>query len=399
MVRSGFAEHCTSDAMTTADEFADIRPYRDDEVADVIDRLVHDRELLYAAAGFALPWLPRALRSMAAPLMGLLLRRRTQRIDNIRRFQALLEHYFSRMVRATTEGLGCEGIDTLTPGEAYLFVSNHRDIAMDSGFLNYALWHNGFDTTRIAIGDNLLRKRYATDLMRLNKSFVVRRSASGMKAMYANHMLTSRYIQESIAQGQSVWIAQREGRAKDGVDRTEPAIIKMFHLSQRKQGRFEDVIERLRIVPVSVSYELDPCDLMKARELFVTATQGRYDKREDEDMQSIVQGIVGFKGRVQLTFGRRLGANLHTPDDVAAAIDRQIIAGCRIFGTHADAHVRLGGAVDTPWLADALDDYPPASRRRFESRLNACPEPERPYFLRMYANQVASRLALERGEL
>ncbi|MEE9253567.1 MAG: 1-acyl-sn-glycerol-3-phosphate acyltransferase [Pseudomonadales bacterium] len=391
-------EHTQTGAMA-GDEFDDIRPYRDEEVADVIDRLLDDRELLAAVTGFVLPWLAPMLRLRVAPLLGIWLRRRTRHIQSIRQFQELLENYFARMVDASTEGFTWDGLDQLRPGDAHVFVSNHRDIAMDSGFMNYALWCSGFDTSRSAIGDNLLRRHSATDLMRLNKGFVVRRSGSGMKAMYANHMVTSRYIHHSIGEGQSVWIAQRDGRAKDGLDRTEPAIIKMFHLSQRKTGTFGEAIDRLAIVPVSVSYEFDPCDLMKARELFITETEGRYEKPADEDMKSIVQGIVGFKGRVHLTFAKRLGADFETPQDVAAAIDRQIIGSCRIHGTHADAFRRSGGTDEMPWLTRALDDYSAGSRRRFDQRLKECPEPARQHFLRMYANQVWSRLALDRGEI
>ncbi|MEJ2132735.1 MAG: 1-acyl-sn-glycerol-3-phosphate acyltransferase [Gammaproteobacteria bacterium] len=381
----------------SGDEFDEIRPYRDAEVADVIRRLVADRELLEAVVGFTFPRL-WPLRALLAPAAGVWLRRRTRRIDSIRKFQELLEIYFARMVKASTDGFTIDGLDGLDR-EAHVFVSNHRDITLDSGFLNYVLWRHGYDTTRIAIGDNLLGKPYATDLMRLNKSFVVRRSISGMKAMYASHALTSRYVHHCVDEGQSVWIAQREGRAKDGMDRTEPAIIKMFHLSRRKTATLAETIEHLAIVPVSISYELDPCDRMKARELLVRAREGSYSKPDDEDMQSIVRGIVGFKGRVHLSLGKRLEGAFERPEDVAAAIDRQILGSHRIFGTHADAYRRLGGREERPWLAAAFEDYSQANRKRFAQRLEECPEEERDYVLGMYANPVMSRLALERGEI
>ena len=381
------------------DEFVDIRPYRDEEVSDVIARLVEASELGLAVMGFVVPWLPSILRSLAAPVLRAWLRRRTRHIHSIRELQELLEAYFAHMVASSTDGFTFDGLERLPREEAHLFVSNHRDIAMDSGFMNYALWCSGYDTSRIAMGDNLLSKPYATDLMRLNKSFIVRRSGTGMKAMYANYLQTSRYIHHSIGEGESVWIAQREGRAKDGVDRTEPAMIKMFHMSQRKAGTFGEVIDRLAIVPVSVSYEFDPCDLMKAHELLVAATAGQYDKSEDEDMKSIVQGIVGFKGRVHLSFGKPLGGDLETPEEVAAAIDRQIIGGFRIFGTHVDAFTRLGGDDETAWLANAMADYSSVARQRFNERLEVCSERERRFVLEMYSNPVLSRLALERGEI
>lgn len=376
-------------------EFDDIRPYRDAEVRQVLRRLVHEPELLAAVARFRMPLLARIAPGLTRFALSRGLAARTASIDSVRAFQQFLESYFVRMVRSTTDGFTWSGTDTLSRSTAHLFVGNHRDIAMDSGFMNYALWREQFDTARIAIGDNLLKRPYTTDLMRLNKSFVVRRSAVGVKEMAAAFALTSRYLQHSIDEGESVWIAQREGRAKDGVDRTEPAIIKMFHMSQRKSGRsFGEVMAGLHIVPLAISYEVDPCGPAKARELFITARDGRYEKPEDEDIQSIVTGITGYKGRVHIGFGNELGADWTDAESVAAELDRQVHGHFRLWPTHLWAARECGVAVP-PALAATVPAENPRALSALRAQLAEAPEAQRPYLLAQYANPVRSRMALE----
>ena len=166
----------------------------------------------------------------------------------------------NRIIRETTDGFEYSGIESLVPDQSYIFVGNHRDIAGDSMLLDYALYVSGFDTVRIAVGDNLVQVASATDLMKLNKSFFIKRSEEGPKKVYAALLQSSRYIHQSLKDGHSIWIAQSEGRAKDGMDITDPAIIKMFALAERKTD-FSELIQRLNIVPTSISYEYDPCDV------------------------------------------------------------------------------------------------------------------------------------------
>ncbi len=376
------------------DEFADIRPYRDEEVRPVLDRLIADQEFLAAVAAYRFPFAYRIVPRLLRRLVGGVLARRTAHFDSIDDFQFSLESWFDRMIARTTDGLSWSGASGLDPERAYLFVSNHRDIAMDSGLMNYALHAEGHRTSRIAIGDNLLKKPYATDLMRLNKSFVVKRSAKGVREQLAAYTKTSRFLHHSIAEGQSVWIAQREGRAKDGNDHTEPAIIKMFHLAERKSGRdFAAVMADLHIVPVAISYELDPCDALKAHELRVKAETGDYRKPPDEDIRSIVMGITGDKGRVHVHFGPELGGAPADADEVAAWLDREIHSGFRLFPTHVEAWRRCGGEVPGALAAEtgALEG---STKERFEARIAAVPDSEREYLLLQYAKPVGNRLAL-----
>ena len=382
---------------TTNDPWADIRPYMDHEVADVLERLSHDSELLDALTRFRLPRMAKWARPVARALAGHAIRREVKGVTSVREFQMRIASYMERMIRTTTDAFEVSGLDKLDDNSAYLFIGNHRDSSLDPAFVNYALYQAGRDTVRIAIGDNLLKKPYVTDLMRLNKSFIVPRSARGKRAMLAAYQQLSSYIRHSITEdNHSIWMAQREGRAKNGIDRTDPAIIKMLTMAKRHAERdmvFGDAIAELKLVPVSISYEYDPCDLQKAQELHDIATQGSYAKSEFEDIRSIVSGITGSKGRDQLKFGTPVGADMATPDEVAAEIDRQVIGGYRLFPSHYLALEALG---ESPELV-ARKSITRQDRERFKARLASVPEALQPYWLGQYANPVkhkAGRLSI-----
>ncbi len=376
------------------DEFSDIRPYNDEEVPGVLARLLNDPELLAAICrlrfkGWA-TWLGLPLRWLVKRA----LKRELRGVNDVAALQGIIEGYMSRMIEDTTSGFSVSGLDNLTEGGPYLFMSNHRDITLDPAFTNYALFHNGFDTVRIAIGDNLLTKPYVSDLMRLNKSFIVRRSAKGPREMLKAYKTLSAYIRHSIQVDKAnIWIAQREGRAKDGIDRTEPAIIKMLSMSlDRKTESFSDFIRALRIVPVSISYELDPCDALKAAELEERQRTGQYQKSEHEDVASIAAGISGNKGLVHVAFGRPLSDDYDNPEQVAAALDQQIIANYQLHATNAYAWRMLHGE-DAPM--DVAQVSARCKQPQFEERIAALPVAHRPHALAIYANAIASKLILK----
>ena len=326
----------TSTNTDSNDPYKEIRPYRDDEVGQVLFDLLHNNEFIDAITQYQFPRASKWFGFMLRPIVKQFLAARMGDIDTVRGFQVLVESYMNKMIKRSTTKVSCSGLDQLDPEEAYLFVSNHRDIAMDPAFVNWMLHHAKMDTARIAIGDNLLRKPYVSDLMRLNKSFIVNRSAKGRQMMTALTQLSS-YIDHSIQTGHSVWIAQREGRAKDGDDRTDPALLKMFHMSQRKERNLTEMVKRLNIVPVSIAYELDPCDAAKATELAAKADGSEYTKSEFEDIQSIVQGIVGDKGRVHVGFGEPIKGEFDTAEALAQEIDRQIHTHYRLHATNLAA--------------------------------------------------------------
>jgi len=243
-----------------------------------------------------------------------------------------------------------------------------------------------------------LTKPWVSDLMRLNKSFIVTRSASGPRELLAASKNLANYVQHSLREERvPVWIAQREGRAKDGIDRTEPVIIKMLSMSRDKASQeFDAHIASLGIVPVAISYELDPCDALKAHELCQRASAGSYQKGAQEDVRSIGQGIAGDKGRVHVSFGTPLGAGYTTPEAVAAEIDRQVISSYCLHPTNIYAYEMLNpGAAALP---ETLTTEPgDCSREQFERRIAAMPEGHRPFALAIYANAVVSKLALREG--
>lgn len=381
-----------------SDPFADIRPYHDDEVAAVLERLFGDREFLETLAKLRLPRLTDRFPGVMRYLVRWLLRRELRGVNDVYGLQSLVKRYMDRMIENTTDKFSVSGLNELDTGRQYLFMSNHRDIALDPAFVNYALYHNHHDTVRIAIGDNLLSKPFVADLMRLNKSFIVKRSAKGPRQMLAAYKNLSAYIRHSIeVDNNSVWIAQREGRAKDGLDRTEPAIIKMLTMAQDKATEsFSEFVAHLDILPVAISYEYDPCDGAKARELFERAVQGSYQKAEHEDLKSIALGISGRKGDVHVSFGRLVSGEFAGPDAVAAEVDRQVIALYKLHPTNFFAYRQLHGSY--PDLPCGVDDSVfrageyADTEREFAQRIAALPEAHRPFALAIYANPILSKL-------
>ncbi len=378
-------------------DFDDIRPYNDDEVHSVLLRLLADNEFLDAIVRLKSPLVSRLAAGLARPLARKALHKQLAGVKTVEGFQAKIESYLQKNIDETTTALTTSGLEHLDKTKPYLFISNHRDIAMDPAFVNWILFQNGFQTLRVAIGDNLLTKPFASDLMRLNKCFVVNRSATAPREKFKVAKQLSAYIQHSIVEDKAnIWIAQREGRAKDSRDITNPAIISMLALNKPKADDFGDYIARLNIVPVSISYELDPCDEMKARELTLTAEQGTYQKAEHEDVRSIAQGITGQKHGVHVAFGQPFGADVASVDEVASRLNQQIASGYVLHPTNCIAYEIIHGrapkvnvgALGQPYVAA---EYPEA-KAHFEARLRACPEAFREQFLNIYANPVQVQL-------
>jgi 1-acyl-sn-glycerol-3-phosphate acyltransferase len=388
-------------------EFDDIRPYRDDEVRGVVDALVEDLDLSRAMGKFRYPrffrWFPGPVTRLAQRA----LKQELLQVKTIHDVQAIIEKYLDKLIETTTDGLTRSGLDQLDSQIPYLFISNHRDITMDPALVNYMLYHNGFDTLQIAIGDNLLKRPFISKLMKLNKSFIVKRSVQGREKLAASKQLSA-YIRHCINTGQNVWIAQREGRAKDGIDKTEAAIIKMLHMSMRdKEAGVEPLslsqsMTQLNIVPVAISYEYDPCDLMKAAELHAIDTVGRFEKDENTDANSILAGMIGKKGTVHVSYGQPLNVpELATPEGVAELIDRQIISNYKLHVVNYLALQKLqSNYMDfslLPELCGVSPSIVEEKRQQLEKRLYDMPEQLRPYVLAMYANPVIRKAEISRG--
>ena len=370
------------------DGFDDIRPYTDGELPHILARLADDAAFVRLASSYVAPRLARWLPAITRQIVRSVLKRRIRNLATVGDLQVTLSGYVEQIVAETTEGLTFSGVERLDPRRAYLFISNHRDIVCDPALVNFTLWKNGFETSQIAIGDNLLNEGFETDLMRLNKSFVIRRGEKGARAQLAAMTLTSKYVRQTLEGGESVWIAHREGRTKDGFDRTEAAIFKMFALAYGRGVKgFAAWRAAVDLVPVSISYEVDPCAPLKARELFLTERDGVYEKAPGEDLVSIQTGIGGFKGRVHVAFGAPVDAGIDEVGALTRHVDTEIVRSLINYPTHQEACARLtDGAVRVAMSSRV--------RAAFDAAVDATDREHRSHLLAQYANQVENKRRL-----
>ena len=365
--------------LCSAKQFDDIRPYNDDEIQPAIVRIINSDEFMTAMMNFRFKSMPKFSFPLLRPLLRQYFLYKWRSINSIDEMQQVVAKFMNHIISTTTTAFTYSGLEHLDTNKNYLFVSNHRDISMDAAFVNWALHSENFRTVRVAIGDNLLKKPFASDIMRMNKSFVVKRGLTAPREVMKALLNLSQYIACSLKNESNIWIAQREGRAKDGFDRTDPTILKMFYLAGKKQKiSFPEYMKSLNIVPVAVSYELDACDEKKARELYDKSQTGEYKKSEFEDIDSIVQGIIGQKGAVHVGFGKPLESDYEIPEDAALEIDAQIYAHYKLHSTNFIA-------------ADDLTGVTEKQKHDFDARLQAIPSELRDIVIKMYANPVFNK--------
>ncbi|MFT2093019.1 1-acyl-sn-glycerol-3-phosphate acyltransferase [Paraglaciecola sp. 2405UD69-4] len=370
------------------ERFDSIRPFDDADLATVLPKLFNNAEFIASIVAFRFASWPDFLKPLLALFTRLYINMQAKRINTLSEFQSLIAPFMDKMIATTTESVTITGLETLDVSEPCLFISNHRDIALDPAFINWTLHENGQDTVRIAVGDNLLKKPWVADLIRLNKCFIVKRKATDRREKLQAAKLLSEYIEYTLhSEGQHVWIAQREGRAKDGNDLTNPAIISMLSMNKPKTKTFSEYINELRIVPVSISYEFDPCDVNKAKELHQLEKEGSYDKPDNEDVRSIVNGITGQKGRVHLHFSKQLVGEFENAKEVAASLDREILQSYQPFATGAMAASMLDG-VDIA----VTDEHSVKAEKYLKSRLEGLNEDEKLKLLSMYAAAYKKQL-------
>ena len=319
--------------------FDDIRPYRDDEVPAAMHRIAAN-DLFPLLSSFAFP--DRNVEDVRAIVKD---------IRTVDEFQTRIMWFVNeQIVRRSMSSYTVSGIESLDPAGSYLFVSNHRDIMLDASVLQNVLHTHGFQTSEITFGANLMSSNLVIDIGKSNKMFRVERGGN-MKDFYRSSVHLSEYIRHTITnKGQSVWIAQRNGRTKDGNDATDQGIVKMFGISRRDDKI--KALSDLRIVPLSISYEWETCDYMKALELYQSRSE-KYVKKQGEDLSSIISGITSFKGDVHLTFcpmvtERDLMAydsltGIEYNKEVAKLLDRRIYDGYRLTPNNFIAHdLRFG---------------------------------------------------------
>lgn len=304
------------------ENFKEIQCYQDEQVNTVLKQLLSSKELIETLTD-----LFSSHTKIKIDLSSL------ENIKSIANFQTWVESTFFPLVSPSFESLSFSGLEQLNPSDAYVFVSNHRDIVMDPLLLNRALRKDNFSTANCAIGDNLLSHPSANDLALLNRCFKVFRSLKSPRAMLKAMKVQSEYIRYlHFTKNENVWIAQKEGRAKDNIDKTNPALIKMFGLAKPKDIDLAVYLSGLNIVPVSFSYEWDPCDLDKAKEIYETELNGQYVKSKVDDFISTKKGLTGFKGNIHVSFGKALDINeLDDHKSIAVKIDDSIRRGYRAY--------------------------------------------------------------------
>ncbi|MBQ7734952.1 MAG: acyltransferase [Bacteroidales bacterium] len=314
--------------------FDELRPYYDSEMPAAIRRVAAS-PYLPAISAFLFPEKPEE------EVRQLLLKS-----QNTLDFQKnIMLPAIHSIVDQTSSGLGCSGVDSLKDGTKRMFIANHRDILLDAAILQILLLDNGMDTSEITFGSNLMKGELVVDIGKMNKMFRIMRGGT-VKEFYKSSMEVSSYMRYAILQKkQSVWIAQRNGRTKDGADKTDMAVLKMFALSSDKP--FFENMQELHITPIVVSYEYEPCDFMKTQELFITRYQ-KYEKEPDEDLQSILHGIRQFKGHIHFVFTEAItDEELRYCDrfdrnrkfqQLAQIIDRRIYDNYRLWPTNYIAH-------------------------------------------------------------
>ncbi len=315
------------------DPFHDIRPYTDQEFPTVKKRLIKNSFLVSTVRMMIWPGIPEYLNGLFDFVIRIFLKIRLSNIKTVDDFQKKIVglRLLKWVLNQSVDRLTWSGLDQLDPGRSYVFISNHRDIVLDSALINYILNEVGFKVPYIAFGDNLLFDDMIEDLIRINKAFIVKRNLPPKQQLKELKHL-SEYINLILTQGNHIWIAQREGRAKDGKDQTNPAIVKMFHLSERKsQPDFSAYVNSIGIVPVAISYEKDPCDRIKARELHKMQQKGEYKKKRRDDLISMAAGISGDKGSIHVAFCPPLTGDFKNEKVVADAIDKAIHQNYRLW--------------------------------------------------------------------
>ncbi|MBM6671152.1 1-acyl-sn-glycerol-3-phosphate acyltransferase [Phocaeicola coprophilus] len=339
-------------------EFDEIRPYQPEELPQVFEELIAD-PAFQMVVNYLYPDIPFDL--IAAKM-----RKCKTNLD----FQMAFGYDFVKTIaKKYCDSLTMDCSSLPDKKRAYTYISNHRDIVLDAAFLSALLIDNGMNTVEIAIGDNLLVYPWIKKLVRVNKSFIVQRALT-MRQMLESSQRMSRYIHYAISEKhENVWIAQREGRAKDSNDRTQDSVLKM--LSMGGEGGFLDCLKQLHIMPVSISYEYDPCDYLKALEFQLKRDNPDYKKTPQDDLLSMQTGLFGYKGQVHFQMTTYLNDYLDTLDasrpkgelftQVSNKIDRSIHLNYRFYP---------GNYVAYDWWKNEqrfADRYTPEQKEKFQA--------------------------------
>ena len=373
-------------------KFDSIRPFYDAEINAAISSTVN-HPMMKSLMNFTFPEVEDEVW-----------KEQLKKTHSIRDFQCnFIYHSIKKVLSKSSDGLTTSGFENLEQNTSYLFISNHRDIILDTSLLNTCLFDHGLVMTASAIGDNLVQKAFLHTLAKLNRNFLVQRGLSPREMLQSSKLLAEYIAQLLLRENRSVWIAQREGRTKDGNDATNPGVLKMLAMGS-DENNLMDYFRKVKIVPVSISYEYDPTDALKMPQLMAEAKNEKYVKDKNEDFMTLLSGILGQKKRIHIHIGKLLDTEIDSISAqvdnsnkqiqaLAQAIDDSILKSYKLWPTNFIAYDILN---QTNTYSDR---YTETEKSLFERRLEMRIDENNPValqgFLAMYANPVVNKLKYE----
>ncbi|MCB0443932.1 MAG: 1-acyl-sn-glycerol-3-phosphate acyltransferase [Flavobacterium sp.] len=370
-------------------KFDTIRPYYDSEVNEGIRSVIH-HPMMKALMNFTFPETEENIWSD-----------QLQKTHSIRDFQInFVYHSVQKVLQRSSEGLTTSGFEKLEKNTAYLFISNHRDIILDTSLLNVSLYEHGLVVTASAIGDNLVKKDFLLKLSKLNRNFLVQRGLPPRELLQSSKLMSEYIGQLLLRENRSVWIAQREGRTKDGNDATQQGVLKMLAMGT-DEANVIDYFKKIKIVPVSISYEYDPTDALKMPQLMAAANNEVYTKVKNEDFITLLSGIMGQKKRIHIHIGDVLTDELdqikQNEDNsnrqiqaLAQIIDDSILSSYKLWPTNFIAHDLMHNS--NQYSRFYTEEEKSLFERRLEMKIDASNPKMVESFLAMYANPVTNKL-------
>ena len=370
-------------------KFDAIRPFYDSEINEALQNVVN-HPMMKALMNFTFP-------DVADEVW----KEQLRKTHSIRDFQCnFIYQSVQKVLEKSSEGLTTSGFENLQPNTSYLFISNHRDILLDTTLLNTALFEHGLVMTASAIGDNLVKKAFLNTLAKLNRNFLVQRGLTPREMLQSSKLLSEYIGNLLLHENRSVWIAQREGRTKDGNDETNPGVLKMLGMGSDEKNLM-DYFKKIKIVPVSISYEYDPTDALKMPQLMAEANNEVYIKEKNEDFMTILSGALGQKKGIHIHVGKVLDTEIEAIKAENDSSNKQIVALAQIINDAILSNYKLW---PTNFIAyDIVNNtnrfshlHTENEKSLFERRLEMRIDHDNPValdgFLAMYANPVVNKL-------
>ncbi len=370
-------------------DFSDISSYSDNQVPSKIKELESNLEFFNYLSNLFFPKVNKFIPRGAQFFVKKKFIKMFSHCKTIEEFQTSLAPLVQKMILNTTDGFTFSGIENLTD-KPTLYIGNHRDISLDAAFLNYLLYIKNLSTVRIAIGDNLLDGDFAETLMRLNKSFIVHREIKGVKETLRKLSKLSAYINYSLQkENESIWIAQKEGRANDGNDFTDEGVLKMLYLDQRKTSSLDNWIKAVNLTPVVISYEYDPLDTVKAKGWDYQKSWST-EKINKDNLVQMASGIFEYKGRVHLHICEPISQKVDNTKDLSDLIQKEIITNYHIWPSTYTAASLLSEKQKSSFVSNPVSQNS-EEVRKFKERFMSLEGKDLDEFLMIYARPLHNK--------